>query len=809
MFTRIRGNSYKLDRVGNQVIYKPRKIFWWSLFIIVSILLIFSFVVIPINKATNLFIWDDETVDIISSLFKWNEIDWAGGFLGEVMLSIWETFSLALAGTVIGVLITIPLAVLASSNVIKNKVVNAIVKGVFIVFRTMPLFFFATIIMCFMTTGSYGSKVAITVIATTCFTVSIASKMFIDRIEQAKMNTFNLLVSMGVGKTTAFKKTIMPEIGHFTVSAILYSLETNIRYLSIIAMGLGIGLGHIIQFNMIELNKTPEAGFCIFVLITLVLIIEAVSFIIKNYIIVKKDRPIHFDNIAENEKVNYVLEKPQLGFLKMLSLALIVFGIVIYVLIQFNVVWQDDKNIAQGWKDVGDLFRPEWGLIFGNLDQNGNVLVYSSFDLITEAVMIAAMGTLFGMIIAIILGALSSKTVTGKIWSKPFWFIATIIRPTPGYIIAIFLVTLIGLSPFTGVVAIAIATSAMLAKYIRETFDQIDMKIVDNLRAMGLNRWDVFKYGILTQVRSEIVSWTLYRFDINIREVSSFATVGAGQLGIAMSSFINEHTYRNLSAVLITLMITCILMEYIVTALRRKILLDQNHWLYDKLASWYRTRVVNKFIANYVVKNNGNAYDKSWYILKSEFLLDKKVICDYMIENKVNENEKLIQVDFEKLNEQVIEMTKKFENTTNTTLRKINIEFNTVVEPWLYEEKFITDKKLVELKGVGFRFGIIKHDEEITSEKLMEILLLVKKIHLERTQIETELKFKQKQRLINRKESIVRIKQVYKDAKISNNEKHKNKEINFFECLSKNILAHKEKNDAIRKLGRKRQKNRY
>ncbi|QHX36200.1 phosphonate transport system permease protein [Spiroplasma sp. TIUS-1] len=809
MFTKLRGNSYKLDKVGSQVIYKPRKIFWWSLAIIVAVLLIFSFIIIPVNKAVGLFVWDDETTNIIGSLFKWNEIGWEDGFFKEVMKSIWETFSLALTGTVIGVIITIPLAVLASSNIIRNKFINGIVKVFFIFFRTMPLFFFVTVLMFFMATGSYGSKVLITVLASTCFTISIASKMFIDKIEQARMNTFNLLVSMGVDKTTAFKKTVFPEIAHFTVSAILYSLETNIRYLSIIAMGLGIGLGHIIQFNMIELNKVPEAGFCIFVLIVLVLLIELVSYIIRNFIIVKKDKPIHFDNVEKGNEVNYVLEKPQYGFLKPLALALLVFGVIFYVFSQFDFVKQDAKNIETGWKNLGDIFNPAWSLIFGHVDQDGHIMVYSSFEIVTEAVMIAAMGTLFGMIIAIILGALSSNTVSGKYFSKPFWFLTTIMRPTPGYIIAIFLVTLVGLSPFTGVIAIAFATSAMLSKYIRETFDQIDMKIVDNLRAMGLNKWDVFKFGILTQVRSEVVSWTLYRFDINIREVSSFATVGAGQMGIAMSTFISNSTFRNLSSILLTLMITCVVMEYIVTALRKKILLDQNHWIYNKLASLYRTHVVNKFIANYVVKNNGTAYDKSWYILKSEFLYDKKVICDYMVDGELSFEDKEVSVDLEKLNQQVIKLTKEYENYTNAMIKKINPEFHTVVEPWLFDEKYITDKKLIELKGVGYRFGIIEKDEQLTSDSLMSILVLVKRIHLERTHIETELKFKQKQRLIDRKDSIIRIKKVYKETKIFNKEKLKDKEINFIEYLSKNILANREKSDAIHKIGRKRQKNRY
>jgi phosphonate transport system permease protein len=62
------------------------------------------------------------------------------------------------------------------------------------------------------------------------------------------------------------------------------------------------------------------------------------------------------------------------------------------------------------------------------------------------------------------------------------------------------------LSPFAGVLSLTIVTAAMMSKYIRETFNGINLKVTDNLRAIGLNKIQIFIFGIIPQVSSEIVS---------------------------------------------------------------------------------------------------------------------------------------------------------------------------------------------------------------------------------------------------------------------------------------------------------------
>jgi phosphonate transport system permease protein len=91
------------------------------------------------------------------------------------------------------------------------------------------------------------------------------------------MATFNLLEGIGVNKVQAFRQTIVPQISKFTITSIFYAFEINVRYLSILGLGLGVGFGEIINNNLVEIENYNRAGFLVFILILLVFLIEFVA----------------------------------------------------------------------------------------------------------------------------------------------------------------------------------------------------------------------------------------------------------------------------------------------------------------------------------------------------------------------------------------------------------------------------------------------------------------------------------------------------------------------------------------------------
>lgn len=269
--------------------------------------------------------------------------------------------------------------------------------------------------------------------------------------------------------------------------------------------------------------------------------------------------------------VDQVYQAKPFTFIKRMILALIILALFIYSFSQIKFGLENSAQIAATWQHIKDMFNISWSSLFTTTGWGGNPLPFSVAYLIFETIMIAIAGTLLGVIMALLLGMLSSQNVTNKYVSKIFWVIATIIRPIPSYIYAVILIALTGLSPFTGVIALGIATAGMLSKYIREIFNDIDTSVLETLTASGANYFQRFRYGVLPQVSSNIMSWIIYRFNINITEAAILGVVGAGNFGFMLNSYFTQFLFHDFGALLFGMIITTLILELLINVLRNKI----------------------------------------------------------------------------------------------------------------------------------------------------------------------------------------------------------------------------------------------
>jgi phosphonate transport system permease protein len=88
-----------------------------------------------------------------------------------------------------------------------------------------------------------------------------------------------------------------------------------------------------------------------------------------------------------------------------------------------------------------------------------------------------------------------------------------------------------GLGPFPGVLAIAIHTMGALGKLFSEVNENIHMGPVEGAYAAGANWCQMLRYAVLPQVLPNFLSYTLLRFEINVRAASVIGFVGAGGIG--------------------------------------------------------------------------------------------------------------------------------------------------------------------------------------------------------------------------------------------------------------------------------------
>jgi phosphonate transport system permease protein len=200
-----------------------------------------------------------------------------------------------------------------------------------------------------------------------------------------------------------------------------------------------------------------------------------------------------------------------------------------------------------------------------------------SARLIGETVLMAYVGTLTGAAVAFALNFVASPKLTRRAWLV---FAArrslVFFRTVPDIVFALIFVVAFGLGPLPGVLALAIHSAGALGKQFFETAENIDMKPVEGLRAVGASYVQTIRYAALPQVIATFVSFALLRFEINVRGATVLGFVGAGGIGQDLMEAIRKFYYSDVSAILV-MIIAAVMTIDITTQYLRRALLSEGH----------------------------------------------------------------------------------------------------------------------------------------------------------------------------------------------------------------------------------------
>ena len=113
-----------------------------------------------------------------------------------------------------------------------------------------------------------------------------------------------------------------------------------------------------------------------------------------------------------------------------------------------------------------------------------------------------------------------------------------------------------------GVLAIGLHTAEALGKLYSEVNENIDMLPLEGVKAAGGTWFDQIRYGAVPQVMPKIFSYTLLRFEINVRASSIIGYVGAGGLGQEFREALSLQEYTDLSALFLIILLTVMVLDY-------------------------------------------------------------------------------------------------------------------------------------------------------------------------------------------------------------------------------------------------------
>src|SRR5207244_12069241 len=115
------------------------------------------------------------------------------------------------------------------------------------------------------------------------------------------------------------------------------------------------------------------------------------------------------------------------------------------------------------------------------------------------------------------------------------------VRAVPDILWAILFVTMVGLGPLAGTLALAVAYSGLIGQVFSDVFDASDMQPLEALQSTGATRIQIFLRGMLPQALPTLTAYALYSFECCVRAASVLGLVGAGgigyEIGVSMRLF--------------------------------------------------------------------------------------------------------------------------------------------------------------------------------------------------------------------------------------------------------------------------------
>lgn len=229
-----------------------------------------------------------------------------------------------------------------------------------------------------------------------------------------------------------------------------------------------------------------------------------------------------------------------------------------YALATLDIGWQRFLlGLGQGAALLERLFPPDfsrWELLLSDL---------------AESLQIAIIASVVGIVISLFVGLLAARNLMPNLVSVPVRVLIALCRTFHPVIIAILFVKAVGFGALAGILTLIIASVGFIAKLFAEAIEEISLKQVEAIRATGAPFASVIVFGVMPQVFSRFIGFSMYQLDSNLRNSTMVGIVGAGGLGGTLFAAFQRFDFDFVTAILITIIALILVGEAISNAVRR------------------------------------------------------------------------------------------------------------------------------------------------------------------------------------------------------------------------------------------------
>lgn len=501
----------------------------------------------------------------------------------EMASLVGETLAIVLLATVLSVVLSIPLAVVAAESTGRTRAGRSGARAFIVLMRAIPDLILAIVFLRVFGLGAIPG-----ILAMGLHSIGMVGKLLSDAIEDLDPGPRAAVQAAGGGRVQQVVAAVLPQLLPQIIATGLHRFDINLRTSVLLGyVGVG-GIGLAIAEAMRTLDYQRGMALALSVLV-LCIVTELVSGAFRRRLLgtphtrARAVRPRAVVGWADRVSGGWVTGARRAGSAaggaddasaahRRLCqpwdadrVRRYLWGVVAVALV--FLAWRD-AGVSLGALVTGPADLPSTLAMFFPPDFSavGSTL----WPELLTTLQIALAATLLGAVLALPIGLLAARNVAP--WPSvhnAFRVVIVVVRGVPELILAIVFVVVTGLGAVAGTLALAIGAVGLLSKLVADSLEETDVAVQEALRAAGAGRMQVFAAATLRQATPAIVAHVLYLLDTNVRAATLLGVVGAGGIGYYLLNASRIVDFATVTTIVLMILGVVLAIEGLAVWLRR------------------------------------------------------------------------------------------------------------------------------------------------------------------------------------------------------------------------------------------------
>ena len=512
--------------------------------------------------------------------------DFSPNFLRTASSAVVQTIATAVSGTLLSTTLALPFGLLATATLWDRGVLVAAEAGslghragaiatrlsraLLGFMRAVPDLLWALFFVAAVGLGPLAGTLALTIAYG-----GVLGRVYADVFEHVDPQTLEALQSTGATRLQIFLRGIWPQAFPHLLAYSLYSFECCLRAAAVLGFVGAGGIGYEVSVSM-KLFEYGQVLTLLLAFIALLTATDATSRFLRKLINNQGNRAP-----APSERANSLGWKPLNGSFKgfiIIALALFLLAACFSSAGFTPDIFANAGVVGRLARFIGRMLPPD--LSWGFVRSLGTALL--------QTIAISVIGTLTGIAFAVILAIPATSTLAflptdspGRVflverslrWTL-FWsarLVLNVLRSIPELVWVLICVLAVGIGPFAGTIALGLHTAGVLGKLYAETMEEVPVRPLEALRALGARPLQLLLWAIWPQARPLLSSYTVLRWEMNLRASTILGLVGGGGLGQAIYNNVQLGFYPRLSTLILLVYALVLASDWIGERLRLRV----------------------------------------------------------------------------------------------------------------------------------------------------------------------------------------------------------------------------------------------